>query len=103
MLPVTPHLRNTPADIRVSLPVSRSGRIPRESLDAPEHLPTTGSVSNSLGQLEDEAPGERRVRFPLAEERKIWMQGYLDRISVTRDGLWQIHEAATGAHCDCCS
>jgi hypothetical protein len=56
-----------------------------------------------LGQLEDEAPGERRVMFPLAEERKIWMQGYLDRISVTRDGLWQIHEAATGAHCDCCS
>lgn len=49
-----------------------------------------------LGQLEDKATGERRVMFPLAEERKIWMQDYVDRISVTRDGLWLIHET-TGA------
>jgi putative RecB family exonuclease len=39
---------------------------------------------------------ERRVMFPLAEERKIWLQGYVDRISVTRDGLWQIHDYKTG-------
>jgi RecB family exonuclease len=39
---------------------------------------------------------ERRVMFPLAEARKIWMQGYVDRISVTRDGLWQIHDYKTG-------
>src|SRR6266496_2043423 len=34
--------------------------------------------------------------FPLAEERKIWMQGYVDRLSVTRDGVWQIHDYKTG-------
>jgi putative RecB family exonuclease len=39
---------------------------------------------------------ERRVMFPLAEERKIWLQGYVDRISVTREGLWQIHDYKTG-------
>lgn len=39
---------------------------------------------------------ERRVMFPLAAERKIWLQGYVDRISVTRDGLWQIHDYKTG-------
>ena len=39
---------------------------------------------------------ERRVMFPLAEERKIWMLGYVDRISVARDGLWQIHDYKTG-------
>lgn len=34
--------------------------------------------------------------FPLAEERKIWLQGYVDRISVRREGLWQIHDYKTG-------
>ena len=34
--------------------------------------------------------------FPLAAERKIWLQGYIDRISVTRNGLWQIHDYKTG-------
>ena len=39
---------------------------------------------------------ERRVMFPFAEERKIWLRGYVDRISVTREGLWQIHDYKTG-------
>ena len=39
---------------------------------------------------------ERLVMFPLAEERRIWFQGFVDRLSVTRDGLWQIHDYKTG-------
>jgi putative RecB family exonuclease len=39
---------------------------------------------------------ERWVMFPLSAERKIWLQGYIDRISVTRSGLWQIHDYKTG-------
>ena len=39
---------------------------------------------------------ERLVMFPLAESRKIWLQGFVDRLSVTREGLWQIHDYKTG-------
>jgi putative RecB family exonuclease len=39
---------------------------------------------------------ERLVMFPLSEERRIWFQGFVDRVSVTRDGLWQIHDYKTG-------
>jgi RecB family exonuclease len=39
---------------------------------------------------------ERLVMFPLSEERRIWLQGFVDRISVTREGLWQIHDYKTG-------
>jgi putative RecB family exonuclease len=39
---------------------------------------------------------ERRIVFPLDEPRRIWIQGYIDRLSVTRDGLWQIHDYKTG-------
>jgi putative RecB family exonuclease len=39
---------------------------------------------------------ERRILFPLDEPRKIWMQGFIDRLSVTREGLWQIRDYKTG-------
>ena len=39
---------------------------------------------------------ERRVLFPLDEARKLWMQGYIDRLSVTREGTWQIRDYKTG-------
>ena len=29
---------------------------------------------------------ERRILFPLDEARNLWMQGYIDRLSVTREG-----------------
>ena len=51
---MTTHLRDTPAGIDpflVSLPVSRSGRMPRESLDAPEHLPKQALRQVAFGQL----------------------------------------------------
>ena len=39
---------------------------------------------------------ERRILFPLDEARKLWMQGYIDRLSVTREGTWQIRDYKTG-------
>jgi RecB family exonuclease len=39
---------------------------------------------------------ERLVMFPLSEGRRIWLQGFVDRISVTPEGLWQIHDYKTG-------
>jgi RecB family exonuclease len=39
---------------------------------------------------------ERLVMFPLSQERRIWFQGFVDRVSVTREGLWQIHDYKTG-------
>jgi putative RecB family exonuclease len=39
---------------------------------------------------------ERRILFPLDETRKLWMQGYIDRLSVTREGTWQIRDYKTG-------
>ena len=39
---------------------------------------------------------ERRILFPLDETRKIWMQGFIDRLSVTREGIWQIRDYKTG-------
>ena len=39
---------------------------------------------------------ERHVKFPLDLIRKIWMQGFVDRLSVRPDGLWQIHDYKTG-------
>jgi RecB family exonuclease len=39
---------------------------------------------------------ERRILFPLDEARKIWMQGFIDRLSVTREGIWQIRDYKTG-------
>ena len=39
---------------------------------------------------------ERHVKFPLDLTRRIWMQGFADRLSVRPDGLWQIHDYKTG-------
>jgi putative RecB family exonuclease len=39
---------------------------------------------------------ERRIVFPLDESRKIWLQGYIDRLSVTRYGVWQIRDYKSG-------
>jgi RecB family exonuclease len=39
---------------------------------------------------------ERRILFPLDEARNIWMQGFIDRLSVTREGIWQIRDYKTG-------
>jgi|SRR6185503_1852326 putative RecB family exonuclease len=39
---------------------------------------------------------ERRIAFPLDETRKIWVRGYIDRLSVTRDGIWQIRDYKSG-------
>lgn len=39
---------------------------------------------------------ERRILFPLDETRSIWMQGVIDRLSVTREGVWQIRDYKTG-------
>ena len=39
---------------------------------------------------------ERRILFPLDEARKLWMQGYIDRLSVTRERTWQIRDYKTG-------
>lgn len=39
---------------------------------------------------------ERRIAFPLDAGRKIWVRGYIDRLSVTRDGIWQIRDYKSG-------
>ena len=39
---------------------------------------------------------ERRIAFPLDETRKIWLRGYIDRLSITRDGIWQIRDYKSG-------
>lgn len=39
---------------------------------------------------------ERRIVFALDEPRRIWIQGYIDRLSVAPGGLWQIHDYKTG-------
>jgi hypothetical protein len=61
--PLTTHLRDTPGRRRSScpphflrVPFSRSRRVPRESLDAPEDLPKQIRCQVALGQLEDEVP-----------------------------------------------
>ena len=41
---------------------------------------------------------ERRILFPLNPERGVWFQGYLDRLSRSRDGLWQIRDYKTGQY-----
>ncbi len=39
---------------------------------------------------------ERRIVFALDEPRRIWIRGVIDRLSVTPEGLWQIHDYKTG-------
>src|SRR4030095_1300587 len=39
---------------------------------------------------------ERRIAFPLDETRKIWLRGYIDRLSITRDRIWQIRDYKSG-------
>ena len=76
--------------------------IRREGASADDyHLQGEGHLASYYGRYhpfdgERTVAVERRGMFPLAEERKIWIQGYVDRISVTRDGLWQIHDYKTG-------
>ena len=39
---------------------------------------------------------ERRIAFPLDETRRIWLRGYIDRLSITRDRTWQIRDYKSG-------
>ncbi len=41
---------------------------------------------------------ERRLHFPLDHERTVWFQGYMDRLSRTPDGAWQIRDYKTGQY-----
>ncbi|MBI2154419.1 MAG: PD-(D/E)XK nuclease family protein [Candidatus Rokubacteria bacterium] len=41
---------------------------------------------------------ERLLRFPLDPDGGIWFQGYLDRLSRTADGLWEIRDYKTGQY-----
>ncbi len=41
---------------------------------------------------------ERWIRFPLDPEMEVWFQGKLDRLSRTRDGLWEIRDYKTGQY-----
>jgi putative RecB family exonuclease len=76
--------------------IRREGAPPREyRLRGEGHLASYYRRYHPFGG-ERTVAVERRVMFPLAQERKIWMQGYVDRISVTRDGVWQIHDYKTG-------
>jgi len=59
--PATTRLSDTPARVAPLLiasgcPACRSGRMPRESLDALEDLPKESPGQVALGQLDDEVP-----------------------------------------------
>jgi len=41
---------------------------------------------------------ERLIRFPLDAEREVWFMGYLDRLSRSADGLWEIRDYKTGQY-----
>lgn len=41
---------------------------------------------------------ERRILFPLNPERDVWFMGYLDRLSRSADGLWEIRDYKTGQY-----
>ena len=41
---------------------------------------------------------ERRILFPLNPERGVWFMGYLDRLSRSADGLWEIRDYKTGQY-----
>ncbi len=41
---------------------------------------------------------ERLIRFPLDAERSVWFMGYLDRLSRSADGLWEIRDYKTGQY-----
>lgn len=77
-------------------------QISREDMTAEDYLALGGSQLTTYDERyrpfdqERTVAVERRVSFPLDETRKIWMQGYVDRLSVTREGLWQIHDYKTG-------
>ncbi len=77
-------------------------QISREDMTAEDYLALGGSQLTTYYDRyrpfdqERTVAVERRVSFPLAETRKIWIQGYVDRLSVTREGLWQIHDYKTG-------
>ena len=63
------HRHRRRAAVRCSIPVlpvqdSGSGRMPRESLDAPENLAKEASCQVALSQLEDEVPACRMRRPP---------------------------------------
>ena len=39
---------------------------------------------------------ESRITLPLDPARRISLQGYVDRLSIARDGVWRIHDYKTG-------
>ena len=41
---------------------------------------------------------ERRILFPLAADSGVWFLGYLDRLSRTADGIWEIRDYKTGQY-----
>ena len=41
---------------------------------------------------------ERLIRFPLDAKRGVWLQGYVDRLSRTADGRWEIRDYKTGQY-----
>jgi len=41
---------------------------------------------------------ERLLSFPLDPEGEVQVQGYVDRLSLGRDGVWRIHDYKTGKY-----
>jgi putative RecB family exonuclease len=79
-----------------SIQISRSELTPADYLaTGARHLSAYHTRYQPFDQ-ERTVAVERRIGFPLDEARKIWLYGYIDRLSVTRDGVWQIRDYKTG-------
>lgn len=41
---------------------------------------------------------ERKIMFPLDEEKKYFIQGYIDRLDLASDGTYEVHDYKTNAY-----